>query len=108
VDLTFADAELAALCSSQQLMTRRWGDDGYAKVGRRLLELSAVEASQIEHLPRAVLQRAVNGSVTVDFDEGDVIIEGVLLDGKGPSARADAARALRVTGVTVKSGSGAP
>jgi hypothetical protein len=107
VDLTFADAELAALCSSQQLMTRRWGREGYAKVGRRLLELSAVDPSQIEHLPRAVLQHAVNGRVTVNFDEGGVIIEGVLLDGKGPAPHANGADSLRVTGVNVKSGGSA-
>ena len=103
MDLTFGDADLAGVCNCERLMVQRWGDDGFRRVGRRLLELSALaHHSEMELLPSAVVDRQPGGTVTVDFDRGGVVIEGLVTSTPGGRGGADR-EGLRVTSVAVRS-----
>jgi hypothetical protein len=103
VDLSFGNAGLAALCNSEQHMVKRWGRDGFTQVGRRLLELSAVrDPSEIELLPYVAVERDASGTVAIDFDRGDVVIEGLLTELTNQHDGATGESTFCVTSVTVR------
>lgn len=87
--MTFADAALAALCNSEQRLTRRWGPEAGRMVARRLLELAAVDQQAIGLLPRAQVHTDGAGETTIDF-AGEVIIRGSI-GGSSPDRPATAA-----------------
>jgi hypothetical protein len=105
VDISFADADLAALCNSKRRMTARWGVEGFSLVSRRLCELAAVDGSEVAHLPLAAIASDDDGSVAIDFDRGGLTVVAVPLEGNEPIhdiRRADGVRIvnLSVGGVT--------
>ena len=85
VDLSFADDQLKALCSSKRLITARWGTRGMASVGRRLTELCAVDGSDVEHLPATAVEIDNDGTVRIAFDDGELTLVGVALAGQEPT-----------------------
>lgn len=103
MDLTFGDADLAGLCNCERRMVQRWGDEGFRQVGRRLLELAALtHHTEIELLPSVSVKRRPRGSVTVEFDGGDLVIRGVLTTASADCNGSDR-DGLRVTSVSVHS-----
>jgi hypothetical protein len=76
MDVFFNSATLAALCNSQRRLANRWGADAGRTVGRRLLEVGAADAAQLDRLPRADVSRNRRGETTIDF--GDVVIKGAI------------------------------
>lgn len=82
VDVTFGEADLAAVCNSERLMVRRWGRDGFEGLGRRLLELAAAaDLDQVALLPGADVTRDADGAVTIDFGRGAVVVHGEIVEG---------------------------
>lgn len=79
MDVTFADAALAALCNSEQGLTRRWGPVSGRTVARRLLELAAVDEQALSLLPRAQVRMDSAGETIIDFG-GEVVIRGSITD----------------------------
>jgi hypothetical protein len=103
VDLTFGDADLARLCNCERRMVQRWGDDGFRQVGRRLLELAALSHhTEIDLLPSVSVERRPRGSVTVEFDGGELVIRGVLTSASANRNGFDS-DGLRITSVSVHS-----
>jgi hypothetical protein len=87
MELTFSNRALAETCNCEQLMVSRWGDDGFACVSERLLQLAAAaDVSQIEALPYATLEHGARGAVSIEFSSGETVVRGVLLDGSGRAA----------------------
>jgi hypothetical protein len=83
VELSFANAQLAALCNSKRQLISRWGAEGFAAVSRRLCELAAVDAEDIAELPGASI--IPNGTgVTIDFGTDELTLNAIPLDGKEP------------------------
>lgn len=79
MELTFDDSELAALCCSRSALIERWGEEGQAAVARRLLELQAVEdLDDIDSLPHATLRLLDDGTMTVDYADGEMVVQGTL------------------------------
>jgi hypothetical protein len=80
MDVTFATADLAALCNSEQRLTARWGPETGRVVGRRLLDLASVQASAIGRLPGARILAGVTGeAATITFGD-EIVIRGVISD----------------------------
>jgi hypothetical protein len=96
VDLSFADAQLAALCNSKKQITSRWGPHGFAAVSRRLTELCAVDCADVVNLPMATITPNGEGIVTIEFDRGGVTISAVPLDREEPTNDITKANELRI------------
>lgn len=104
MDLTFADAGLAALCSCERLLVERWGREGFRSVARRLLELSATaDLSEVEDLPGAAVRRGENNAVTIEFGRGALAIRGTIAERSPGRQRSSGAveHGLRITGLDV-------
>jgi hypothetical protein len=99
VDLSFADAQLAALCNSRQQITSRWGHEGFTAVSRRLAELFAVDGADVVKLPMTTITDGDDGIITIECDRGVVTITAVPFDRKEPTH--DLARANRLHIMTV-------
>lgn len=103
MDVTFADAALAALCNSERRLTRQWGPEAGRTVARRLLELAAVDEQAIGLLPRAWVGTDSAGETIIDFG-GEVIIRGSIANSSpGGLAAADCPSRLVITSVEVPS-----
>lgn len=102
MDVTFATADLAALCNSEQRLTARWGPEAGRVVARRLLDLAAVPTSAIGKLPGArMLASAAAEAATITFGD-DIVIRGVISapDEGAPGTQAAADRIV-ITSVDV-------
>ncbi len=75
--ITFYRAALASLCNSEQRLVELWGKDDGHMVGRRLLELRAVDTGSIENLPKVVIKKGNGGDTTIDFG-GKIIVRGLI------------------------------
>ncbi len=75
MEILFATAELAALCNSARQLAERWGDGAGSTIGRRLLDLAAIDAKSLALLPGVNVTTA-SGETIVRF--GDVEIRGVI------------------------------
>ncbi len=94
MDVSFGSAPLAALCNSEHRLGERWGHDRGRSVGRRLLELAAVDAPDIARLPRADVTVAPSGETVIDFG-GEVVVRGIVAAGdRSPGS-------IRITSIEV-------
>jgi hypothetical protein len=97
MDVTFADASLAALCNSENNLARRWGTTGRT-VGRRLLELAASDAAALDRLPQAKVSENGMGETVIAFGT-EIVIRGVIRTAGGP-----AGDGIVITGLDVQGG----
>lgn len=92
MNVTFNDAALAALCSSERRLTQRWGSEVGRTVARRLLDLAAVNAATIDRLPGARVNKDGSGETVVTFGDA-IVVRGIISnatdDSRGPRADAD-------------------
>jgi hypothetical protein len=75
--VSFASPQLAALLNSRDAMSRRWGPDLAATIGRCLFDLSAATADTVGHLPNCIVAVEDKAEVTITF-AASVIIHGVV------------------------------
>ena len=77
MNVSFSTAALAALCSSEHRLARRWGPEVGRTVGRRLLDLSAAGADALDRLPGARVSTNGSGETIIAF--GDyIVVRGVI------------------------------
>jgi hypothetical protein len=100
--VTFRGPALAALCNSQRRLGERWGTTAGHVVGRRLLELAAVDADHLGALPGATVETDEAGLTTISF--GSIVIEGEITRAASPAMAPADADALRITRVAVEPG----
>ena len=67
--VSFAGSELAALCNSEAALTQRWGHSTAAKIGRRLLDLSAATSSSVDRIPGARVTSLGDGVTAITFSD---------------------------------------
>jgi hypothetical protein len=102
MNVTFASADLAALCNSEQRLTERWGPDTGRLVARRLLDLAAVQASAVGRLPGASIQIDEAGAAATIHFGGEIEIRGVIKAmGRGQSETRRGADRIVITSVDV-------
>lgn len=77
MDVTFSSASLAALCNSEERLTRRWGSSIGKTVARRLLDLAAATTTTIETIPEATLVADDAGSASIAFGDR-IVVRGVI------------------------------
>jgi hypothetical protein len=77
MNVSFGSAALAALCNSEQRLAQRWGPDVGHIVGRRLLDLAAVESEAIDRLPGANVSTDGAGDTTITFSN-QILVRGVM------------------------------
>lgn len=77
MDVVFASAGLAAVCNSKAALAEQWGPELGGLVGRRLLDLAAVDATNIERLPGAEVENAPKGQTRIRF-AGAFVIKGAI------------------------------
>ena len=82
--MSFASSELAALCNSEVALTERWGPTLAAKIGRRLLDLSAIAAASINLIPGARVVSLNDGVAAINFSN-EFSIRGILTTRRGAS-----------------------
>ncbi|MCW2690808.1 MAG: hypothetical protein JWR37_5698 [Mycobacterium sp.] len=100
MDVTFSSANLARVCNSQQLLTRRFGPEPGRAVARRLWDLAAVDASALDRLPATKV--ATNDSGATELSCADsVLITGVISQAGRPHENVDGGRIL-ITSVKVE------
>jgi hypothetical protein len=73
MDVSFANAALTTLCNSEARLTQRWGPVLGRTLARQLLDLAAVNAEDIEHLPNAVVSTDQVGETTISFGDSIAI-----------------------------------
>jgi hypothetical protein len=88
VDVTFDSGELARLCNSEHLLSRRFGAEMGRTVARRLWDLAAVDAAAVSRLPETVVESDGSGETRVTFG-GSVLVRGVVTLGRPSRAGAD-------------------
>lgn len=96
VEISFADALLAADCNSKRRSMARWGAQGFEVVGRRLGELAAVDGADVEDLPATVVEQGEDGAVIVIFDRGRLTVNAMPINGRGPTNDIKSANGLRI------------
>jgi len=101
VEISFADAELAALCNSKRQLTTRWGGEGFLLVGRHLEELAAVDSADVVDLQTAVIEPDDDGAVTVVFDRGRLTIRAVPTKGSETTDELNNADGIRIVSLVV-------
>jgi hypothetical protein len=102
MDVTFATAELAALCNSEQRLTKRWGPEAGRLVARRLLDLAAVHAPAVGRLPGASIRMGEEDEAAVITFGGDIVIRGVITAAReGPTGTRGSAERIVITSVDV-------
>jgi hypothetical protein len=89
--VSFASAALAALCNSQERLSRRWGPDTAEAVGRRLFDLAAATAATLDRIPEARVVVDSAGESTITF-ANKIVVRGVINPSKheGRETRTDA------------------
>jgi hypothetical protein len=101
MELTFADRPLADLCNCKRAMIDEWGEPLAELVAERLCQLAASELGKVETLPYATVKTTSRGSVTIEFDAGQVCVRCEA----GPDGRAGrnpgAVQRLRVQTIKV-------
>lgn len=83
MNVTFRSAALAALCNSEQRLVERWGVQAGRAVGRRLLDVAAIDADHLEGLPDVNVSRDGTRETTISF--GAIVIEGEITRGTSPT-----------------------
>lgn len=102
VEISFADAQMAALCNSKQLLTARWGSEGFLLVGRHLEALAAIDCTDVEDLSAAVVELGASEAVTIVFDRGRLTITAVPTKGTETTDEFDDADGIRIVSLTVE------
>ena len=98
--MSFASAALSTLCNSETRLTNRWGPVLGRTLARQLLDLSAVDVEDIEHLPNAVVSMNKVGETTISF--GDITaIHGFISRSNPDRSVTDESDSMIVTRVTV-------
>ena len=98
--MSFASAALSTLCNSETRLTNRWGPVLGRTLARQLLDLSAVDVEDIEHLPNAVVSMNKVGETTISF--GDfTAIDGFISRTNSDRSATDDSESMIVTRVTV-------
>ena len=103
MDVSFASAGLAALCNSGSAMAEQWGSDIGELIGRRLLDLAAVDAASIERLPGARVSADGNGESEIAFAD-TIIVRGVISAIAETRRAAMNAEAFLITAIEVDQG----
>jgi hypothetical protein len=101
VEISFADAQLAALCNSKRQLTTHWGGAGFLLVGRHLEELASVDAADVVDLPDTVLEPGVDGVVTIMFDRGRLTITAAPTKGSETTDELNNADGIRIVSLVV-------
>jgi len=101
MDVTFDGAPLAALCNSEQRLAERWGQERGRTVGRRLLDLAAVDAADLDRLPDADVSTDGDGMTRIRFG-GEIVVDGVITEADGGTRFAGDEDRMVITGVTVR------
>lgn len=101
--VTFDSPTLAALCSSERRLIDRWGQDVGRTVGRRFLDLAAIEAVDIDRLPGAHVSGKGDGMSRLTFG-GEIVIDGVITEADRHARTTGDEDRIVVTRVTVKPG----
>lgn len=103
MDVSFADDRLAQECNSATALQARWGDH-WVVVGRRLLEIAALEGLEdLAHLPHAQVRPAgSDGIYDVQFEEGTIIrLAPVDVDGNPVTEPASMVAKIQIVSVNV-------
>ena len=101
MEISFADAQLAALCNSKRQLTTRWGGEGFLLVGRHLEELAGVDGADVVDLPAAVLGAGDDGAVTIVFDRGRLTITAMPTKGSETTDELNNADGIRIVSLVV-------
>ena len=102
MNLTFRSAALAALCNSEQRLIERWGAEAGRAVGRRLLDLAAIDADHLEGLPDVNVSTDGTRETTISF--GSIVVEGEITRGTRAAEAAADADGIVITRVGVQPG----
>lgn len=101
MDISFPEADLAALCNSERMLADRWSPDCGRNIGRRLLELgAAADLAVVKTLPGAIVEQRVDDTVAICFQPGSIEVIGVLLDSLPPGRKRSQPQPFRVLSVT--------
>jgi hypothetical protein len=103
VEISFDDAQMAALCNSRRHLTARWGGQGFILVARNLELLAAIDGNDVVDLPTVVVQLKDDGAVTMTFDQGRLTIEAMPTKGSEKTDELDNADGIRIMSVIVGS-----
>ncbi|MCU1463243.1 MAG: hypothetical protein JWO37_3318 [Acidimicrobiales bacterium] len=103
MNVTFDSAPLAALCNSEQRLIERWGREHGRTVGRRLLDLAAIDAAHLDRLPDADVSTDGDGTTRITFG-GQIVVDGVITEAKGRGRVAGDEDHMVITGVAVQGG----
>jgi hypothetical protein len=101
VEISFDDAEMAALCNSRRQLTARWGGQGFPLVARHLEALAALDGNDVVDLPAVVIQPGDDGAVTIAFDRGRLTITAVPTKGSETTDELDNADGIRIVSIVV-------
>lgn len=102
VEISFADAQMEALCNSKRQLTARWGGEGFLLVGRHLEELAAIDGADVVHLPVAVVEPGDGEAVNFVFDRGRLTIRAVLTKGNETTDELNNADGIRIVSLVVE------
>lgn len=101
MDVSFGEAELAALCNSKVRLANHFGPSLGRLVGRRLLELAAAaDLDELALLPGGRVQVSPAGMVRVIFVPDGIEVTGTICDEESVVVRRWRHQQLRVTRLT--------
>ena len=103
MNVTFDSAPLAALCNSEQRLAERWGQECGRTVGRRLLDLAAVDAADLDRLPDADVSTDGDGTTKITFG-GEIVVNGVITGADGRARTAGDKDCIVISAVAVRGG----
>src|SRR5581483_6400094 len=78
--VTFSSTALAALCNSELHLAERWGAEAGRAIGRRLLDLAAIDFDHLEDLPDVDVSSDGAREVMISFVP--IVIEAEIIVGK--------------------------
>jgi hypothetical protein len=100
MNVVFGSASLAALCNSEKLLADRWGPGNGRTVGRRLLDLTAIDAAHLRRLPDTEVTTDGDGTTTITFAD-QIVVNGVITRANGRGRAAGDEDRMTITGVAV-------
>jgi hypothetical protein len=102
VEISFVDAQMAALCNSKGQLTARWGGQGFLLVGCHLEALAAVDGADVVHLPAAVIKPGDDGTVTIAFQRGRLTITAIPTKGSESTDELNNADGIRIVSLAIR------